>query len=98
MESLALVEQVWSVVNDRLDLAGVILNRVPTVSSSARDRIAERKKMVGSKSVWSPHIPQRVLINQAHHERSPIHAFGAQAKDLTAAFDALFRKLRRTMS
>jgi chromosome partitioning protein len=95
--ALDLLEEVWSVDNDGLDLIGVVLNRVPSVSSAARERIAELKKMVGSKSVWSPYIPQRVLINQAHHERAPIHSFGVQARDLTAAFDSLFRKLRRTI-
>ena len=95
--ALDLLEEVWSIDNSELDLAGVVLNRVPGVSSSAKERIAELKRMVGARSVWNPHIPQRVLINQAHHERAPIHSFGAQARDLTAAFDSLFRRLRRTV-
>ena len=68
---LDLIEDVWSADNPSLDLAGVVLNRVPAVSSAARERIDELKKMVGSKSVWSPYVPQRVVINQAHHERAP---------------------------
>jgi cellulose biosynthesis protein BcsQ len=95
--ALDLVEEVWSSDNSELDLAGVVLNRVPTVSTSARERIDELKKIVGSKSLWTPHIPQRVLINQAHHERAPIHSFGAPARELGAMFDALLRKVRRAM-
>ena len=95
--ALDLIEEVWASDNDQLDLCGVVLNRVPAVSSAAQDRIAELQKMVGSKSVWTPHIPQRVLVNQAHHERAPIHSFGAQGRELADLFDALFRKLRRSL-
>ena len=95
--ALDLIEEVWSVDNKELDLTGVILNRVPSVSSAAQDRIEDLKKMVGSKSVWTPHIPQRVLINQAHHERSPIHSFGAVGRELAGLFDTLLRKVRRTL-
>ncbi len=94
---LDLIEEVWSADNPQLDLTGVVLNRVPAVSAAARERIDELRKMVGSKSVWSPHIPQRVVINQAHHERAPIHSFGAQARDLTEIFDTLLRRLRRSL-
>ncbi|MEM8925419.1 MAG: ParA family protein [Actinomycetota bacterium] len=95
---LDLIEDVWSADNADLDLAGVVLNRVPAVSSAARDRIDDLKKMVGSKAVWTPHIPQRVLVNQAHHERSPIHSFGAQGRELSEVFDALLKKTRRSLA
>lgn len=95
---LDLIEDVWSNDNRQLDLAGVVLNRVPPVSSDAQARIVELNKMVGTQSVWKPAIPQRVIVNQAHHERAPIHAFGSQARELTDIFDALLRKLRRTVT
>ncbi len=94
---LDLIEEVWSADNDKLDLAGVVLNRVPSVSSAARERIEELKKMVGSDSVWDPHIPQRVIVNQAHHERSPIHSFGAQGRELATIFDALLKQVMATV-
>ena len=94
---LDLIEEVWSADNKDLDLTGVVLNRVPPVSSGAQDRIEDLKKMVGSKSVWTPHVPQRVLINQAHHERAPLHSFGAQGKELSAMFDVLLRKVKYTL-
>jgi chromosome partitioning protein len=92
---LDLIEDVWSADNPSLDLSGVVLNRVPAVSSAARERMDELKKMVGSKSVWSPVIPQRVVINQAHHERAPIHSFGSQARGLVDIFDGLLRRVKR---
>ncbi len=94
---LDLIEDVWSSDNRDLDLAGVILNRVPAVSADARDRIVELNKMVSTRSVWKPAIPQRVIVNTAHHERAPLHAFGSQARELTDIFDALLRKLRRSI-
>lgn len=95
---LDLIEDVWEADNNSLDLTGVVLNRVPAVSSAARDRIEDVGKMVGSKSVWKPHIPQRVLVNQAHHERAPIHSFGSQGKELAGIFDSLLRQLQRSDS
>ncbi|MFV0257786.1 MAG: ParA family protein [Acidimicrobiales bacterium] len=94
---LDLIERVWSADNADLDLAGVVLNRVPAVSSSARDRIDELGAMVGSRTVWSPSIPQRVLVNQAHQERAPIHSFGAAGAELADVFDRLYRRLRRSV-
>lgn len=94
---LDLIEEVWSSDNRDLDLAGVVLNRVPAVSADARARMAELTKMVGTQSVWKPSIPQRVIVNSAHHERAPLHAFGGQARELTDIFDTLLRKLRRSV-
>ncbi len=95
---LDLIEDVWNSDNRSLDLAGVVLNRVPAVSADAQARVAELHKMVGTQSVWKPSIPQRVIVNSAHHERAPLHAFGGQSRELTEIFDALLRKLRRTVS
>jgi len=95
---LDLIEDVWAVDNPELDLTGIVLNRVPAVSASAQARINDLKRMVGARSVWKPHIPQRVLINQAHQERAPIHSYGGTGRELATAFDALYRKLLRTTS
>lgn len=92
---LDLIEDVWTSHNRDLDLAGVILNRVPAVSADAQDRIAELSKMVSTNSVWKPAIPQRVIFNTAHNERAPIHAFGSQSRELAEIFDLHLRKLRR---
>lgn len=95
---LDLIEDVWSLHNPNIDLAGVILNRVPAISTDAELRIDELHKMVGRKAVWAPSIPQRVLVNRVHGERAPIHAFGAEGKELADVFDQLLRRLRRNLS
>ncbi len=90
---LDLIEDVWAQHNNDLELAGVVLNRVPGVSSDAHAQASDLAKIVGSKSVWSPSIPHRVAINEAHAERSPIHAYGRRAGELGEIFDAHLRRL-----
>ena len=89
------IDQVWDEHNGDLDLAGVIVNKVPAVSGEADRRYAELIKIVGKKAIWQPVIPQRVIVNQASGERRPIHAYGARATEVTVAFDQLWKKLRK---
>jgi chromosome partitioning protein len=89
-----LIDDVWDHSNQDLELAGVILNRVPPVSGEADRRIDELARIVGREAIWSPPIPQRVLLNQAIGERRPIHSYGVRAADPVAVFDALWRKVR----
>ena len=72
-----LVDDVWDTSNPDLELAGVVLNRVPAVSAEADRRIAELARIVGHEAIWSPAVPQRVIFNQAIGERRPIHSYTA---------------------
>jgi chromosome partitioning protein len=89
-----LIDEVWDSTNPDLELAGVVLNRVPAVSSEAARRIDELVRIVGRKAIWRPPVPQRVILNEAIGERRPIHSYGARAADPILAFDALWRKVR----
>lgn len=89
------IDYVWEHHNDALDIAGVVLNRVPPTSKDAVSRIEELHSMIGKRSVWKPEIPNRVLINEAHYERAPIHSYGSRAKELAEIFDQLLARLRR---
>lgn len=95
---LDLIDDVWTMHNPKLDLAGVVLNRVPAISNDAELRTDELHKMVGRRAVWTPSIPHRVLVNRAHGERAPLHAFGGEGRDLADIFDRLLRRLRRNLS
>ncbi len=95
--ALDLIEDVWSLHNPGLDFAGVVLNRVPAISNDAETRRDELYKMVGKRAVWTPEIPHRVLVNRVHGERSPIHAFGAEGRELAGVFDKLLARLRRNI-
>lgn len=92
-----LVDEVWSDLNPDLDLAGVIVNKVPAVSAEADRRYDDLTRDVGKRAVWQPVVPQRVVVNQAIGERRPIHSYGARSADVSEAFDKLWAKLRRTL-
>lgn len=89
------VDEVWDSANPDLDLAGVIVNKVPAVSSEAERRYEELGRIVGRRAIWQPVIPQRVIVNQALAERRPIHDYGSRATDVWESFDRLWSKLRR---
>jgi chromosome partitioning protein len=89
------IDQVWEAGNSDLELAGVIVNKVPGVSAEAERRYDELARIVGRKAIWQPTIPQRVIVNQAIGERRSIHSFGARSADVNEAFDRLWAKLRR---
>lgn len=90
---LSLIEQVWEQHNDDLEFAGVILNRVPPKSADAHAQAHALAALVGSRAIWSPRLPHRVIINEAHAERAPIHAYGRRAGELPEIFDVYLRKL-----
>jgi cellulose biosynthesis protein BcsQ len=89
-----LIDDIWDSTNPDLELAGVVLNRVPAVSSEADRRIAELARIVGHEAIWSPAVPQRVILNQAIGERRPIHSYGSRAHEPMAVFDSLWRRVR----
>lgn len=90
-----LVDEVWDAYNPELELAGVVVNRVPAVSGEADRRYDELTRIVGRRAVWQPVIPQRVVVNQAIGERRPIHAYGHRSADVSEVFDRLWSKVKR---
>ncbi len=90
-----LVDEVWERFNDRLDIAGVIVNRVPPVSHEADRQHELLVRMLGRSTVWSPEIPQRVVVTEALGLRSPIHTTGVRGAEIAAMFDMHYAKLRR---
>lgn len=88
------IDDVWDATNPDLELAGVVLNRVPAVSREAERRTDELARIVGREAIWSPAVPQRVVFNQAVGERRSIHSYGSRAPDPIVVFDALWRRVR----
>lgn len=98
MEAVAdLIDDVWDRFNPELDLGGVIVNRQPGISREAEARVDELGKIVGKRAIWKPAIPQRVIVNEALGARRSIHSYGARSAEVAEAFDALIRKLERTI-
>lgn len=90
-----LVDEVWDAHNPELELTGVIVNKVPAVSSEADRRYDELTRIVGKRAIWQPVIPHRVIVNQAIGDRRPLHAYGSRSADVADVFDSLWSKLRR---
>ena len=90
-----LVDEVWDSHNPELELTGVIVNKVPAVSSEADRRYDELLRIVGKRAIWQPVIPHRVIVNQAIGERRPVHTYGSRSADVSDVFDQLWVKLRR---
>jgi cellulose biosynthesis protein BcsQ len=88
-----LVDHVWDAHNPDLDLAGVIVNKVPAVSSEADRCLDELVRFVGRGAIWEPAIPLRVIVNEAIGARLPLHSYGARALGLVEVFDALWQHL-----
>jgi len=89
------IDEVWAEHNPDLDLAGVVLNKVPGRSSEADRQVGELASVVGKSAIWKPYVPLRVVVNEALGARAPIHSFGRRAAEVIGAYDGLFRKLRR---
>jgi cellulose biosynthesis protein BcsQ len=88
-----LIESVWDQHNDRLDLAGVVVNRMPTRGADAHHRYEDLERTVGASAVWEPPIPTRIVVAEAASARRPIHEMGARGRDVADAFDALYGRL-----
>ncbi|MFT4656691.1 MAG: chromosome partitioning protein [Candidatus Aldehydirespiratoraceae bacterium] len=91
------IDKVWDTHNPDLELSGVILNRVPAISTEAERRIEELRRIVGRQAIWKPSVPARVILNQAVGERRPIHSYASRSADPSAVFDKLWAKLRRVL-
>ena len=89
-----LIDDVWDTTNPDLELAGVVLNRVPAISREAERRIDELARIVSRPAIWTPAVPQRVIFNEAVGERRSIHSYGSRAREPIAVFDSLWRKVR----
>lgn len=92
------IDEVWDSHNPDLELSGVVLNRVPAISSEAGRRIDELRRIVGRQAIWKPSVPARVILNQAVGERRPVHSYASRATDPIQVFDKLWAKLRRTVT
>ncbi len=90
-----LIDSVWADYNPSLDLAGVIMNRVPPNSMEATYQEDQLLVLLGKSTLWRPEIPQRTVLSEATGLRSPIHATGARGAEIAHIFDQHYQKLRK---
>ena len=79
-----------SVVRDtnlRLQVAGIVVNRVRPTSSEHRYRMAELALAYGD-LLWQPPLPDRAVLQQAAGACTPVHAWRTQAgREVARIFD-----------
>lgn len=101
VRAVAAVEQALTSIETELGrkvpVAGVVLNKVPARGTEAWRQVEELRGLVGKRAVWEPLIPSRVVIAEAMADGTPIHWWGARASDVVPVFDALLKKLRRSL-
>jgi chromosome partitioning protein len=90
-----LIDNVWDEHNPSLDLAGVILNRVVSGSGEMARQQDSLLRLLGRSVLWSPEIPQRIVLAEAVSERRSLHSMGSRSRETADLFDAHYRKLRR---
>ena len=90
-----LIDSVWEHHNATLDLAGVVVNRMPARSHDAGVQFEELTRSVGRRSVWEPPIPHRVVLAEAAAAQKPIHDMGAKGRPVAEVFDQLYGRLWR---
>ena len=90
-----LIDAVWAEFNPTLDLAGVIMNRVPPNSSESSYQGDQLLVLLGKSTLWRPEIPQRTVLSEAVGLRAPIHATGARGAEVAHIFDQHYQKLRK---
>lgn len=77
--------------NHGLQLAGIVINAEKRTSEAAL-RIREVREAYPD-AVWSPVVPSRAVVAAAAGSLSPVSAYGADARDVTAVHDAFARKI-----
>ena len=73
--------------NLRLQVAGIVVNRVRPTSSEHRYRMAELALAYGD-LLWQPPLPDRAVLQQAAGACTPVHAWRTQAgREVARIFD-----------
>lgn len=86
------VAQVQENYNNRLTVAGIIINRVEH-NTENRQRAEEVLAAFGDE-VWQPFVPKRAVIQQAYGAFAPVNRFpGEAAREASDAFQALTDRL-----
>lgn len=97
LHGVELVVQTCKVVsqhyNPGLQVAGIIVNKMPSQGSEAAYRLDELRQAYPN--VWNPPLRPRVILGEALGAHAPVQAFGQRALGTVLALDALLGQLVR---
>ena len=89
------IDEVWDAHNTDLELTGVIVNKVPPVSSEADRRYDELTRIVGKRADLAAVDPAAGDRQPGDRRTPPDPLLRRAAADVSEAFDTLWAKLRR---
>lgn len=88
MRTISVVKEHY---NQKLDLAGIILNSQARTSESAL-RIQEVADSYGS-LLWEPYVPARAIVGSAMGAGAPVDAYGKEGAPVQDVYEALADKI-----
>ena len=82
------ITEIASGTNSDLTLAGVVINKVRSVSEEHDFRVKEMIALVGAKSVLKPPMPERIAFQQAEGTGTPVQLLGTTgSREVTVILD-----------
>lgn len=82
------IAQITASSNPDLTLAGVVINKVRSVSEEHDFRVKEMIALVGAKSVLRPSMPERIAFQQAEGTGTPVQLLGTTgSREVTVILD-----------
>ena len=82
------ITEIASGTNPDLTLAGVVINKVRSVSEEHDFRVKEMIALVGAKSVLKPPMPERIAFQQAEGTGTPVQLLGTTgSREVTVILD-----------
>ncbi len=82
------ITEIAASTNPDLVLAGVVINKVRSVSDEHDFRVKEMIALVGAKSVLKPSMPERIAFQQAEGTGTPVQLLGTTgSREVTVILD-----------
>ena len=90
------IREIRDSVNPRLELAGIVVNRLREKTEEHRYRKRELVAVHGPGVLLKPSIPDRVAVQQAESTGQPLHDVKSSgAREVAKAFDKMLARLMR---
>jgi cellulose biosynthesis protein BcsQ len=88
------ITEIAGSTNPELSLAGVVINKVRSVSEEHDFRVKEMIALVGAKSVLKPSMPERIAFQQAEGTGTPVQLLGTTgSREVTVILDDYLTKI-----
>ncbi len=88
------ISEIAASANPGLSLAGVVINKVRSVSEEHGFRVKEMVALVGARLVFKPSMPERIAFQQAEGTGTPVQLLGTTgSREVTVILDEYLTKI-----